>query len=232
MSDFGGFESFQPSEGQVAASEALSEQAKQRFAAAAQQLKQIAREEKKARKRDDRVAKAIIQFLSDEKDSNLFTLISRLVAKDCPSIFILAILALIHSPSLETVDDYVKEHGMRLDAPKDMALSVTNNASMPPEMNEKLVQWIMRLQLVMTIDGAVILKRLLVDEGNIDGTVLQLTTFVLLKFFASHNRTLEYKALQPLTISVLQTLIEPHLEVVEHYLQERKEAERKHDDDE
>lgn len=232
MSDIGGFESFQPGEGNVAASEALSEQAKQRFAAAAAQLKQIAKEEKKARKRDDRVARTIIQFLGDDQDTALFPLISRLVAKDCPSIFILAILSLIHVPSLETVDEYVKEHRIQLDIPHNIQTNVTNNVSLPNDMNEALVKWITRLQLVMSIDGELILKRLLIDEGNIDGTVLQLTTFVLLKFFKQNNRSVEYAALQPLTISVLQTIIEPHLASVEKYLKERAREVRKRSGDE
>lgn len=96
MSEFGGPDILGPSEGGSSAPEQLSEQAKQRFAAAAAAMQQIQREEKRSKKRDDQVAKAIVQFLGQDEHTHLFLLISRLVARDCPSIFILTILSLIH----------------------------------------------------------------------------------------------------------------------------------------
>ncbi len=217
MSEAGGFESFQPGEGQTAASEALSEEARQRFAAAAQQLKQIAREEKRAKRRDDRVARTIIQFLNDDKHTHLFLLISRLVARDCPSIFILSLLSLIHQPSLETVEEYVRDRHVQIELPSSKGISLMKDGSLPPDANEKLISWISRLQLVMSIDGDSILKKLLIDAHNIDGSVLQLTTFILIEFFQSIDRAAPYEKLQPLTVNILQTILEPHIAQIEQY---------------
>lgn len=227
MSETGGFESFQPGEGQAGASEALSEAAKQRFAAAAAQMKQTAKEEKRSRKRDDRVARAIIQFLNDQDHTHLFLLISRLVARDCPSIFILGIVSLIHQSSLETVEEYINEHNVRIDPAIDNSMALTQGGHLPPEINETLIKWITRLQLVMSIDGEKIIRRLLVDAQNIDGSVLQLTTFVLVEFFAKSGRPIVYEQLQPMTLSILQTLIEPHLAHVEKFLLEQEEERKK-----
>jgi hypothetical protein len=180
MNEFGGPESFTPGEGGSGASEQVSEQAKQRFAAAQQQIKQIAKEEKKARKRDDRVAQTIKQFLGDDKYAHLFQLISRLVARDCPSIFILAVLSLIHKESLETVEEFISEQHIKIEAPSSEESGL--EAGLPPEVRQALLFWTTRLELVLNMDAERILSRLMVDEGNIDGTVLQFTTFVLVDF--------------------------------------------------
>src|SRR3989338_5739484 len=102
-------EGWNPDEGLTGVSEALSEEAKQKFAAAAAAMQQIKKEEKKSKKRDDQVARAIIQFLGNSNHTRFFVLISRLVARDCPSIFILAILSLINEECLATVREYLKE---------------------------------------------------------------------------------------------------------------------------
>src|SRR3989338_2538414 len=108
MSEFGGIDIGAPGEGIAGATdraapekrrpappEQLSEEAKQRFAAAAAAMAQIRREEKRSKKRDDQVARVILQFLAQDSNTHLFLLISRLVARDCPSIFILSIISLI-----------------------------------------------------------------------------------------------------------------------------------------
>src|SRR5438105_2028573 len=115
MSEFGGPEIGIPGEGGGSAPEQLSEEAKQRFAAAAAAMKVIQKEEKRSKKRDTRVARTIIQFLNDDRYAHLFVLISRLVARDCPSIFILAILSLINDDCLTVVHEYLEEMGQKTD---------------------------------------------------------------------------------------------------------------------
>ncbi len=226
MSEFGGLESFTPGEGGNAASEGVSESAKQRFAQAQQQTKQLAKEEKKARKRDDKVAGTIKQFLADDRYSHLFQLISRLAAMDCPSIFILSLLSLIHQESLETVEDYIAEHKMVLETPDMTSLVVAGKSKLPPELQEKILFWTARLELVMSTDAEKILSRLMVDEGNIDGSVLQLATFVLVDFFSASESPIPYEELQPLTIKILQDILEPYMEMMEkHFAALRAQSE-------
>jgi hypothetical protein len=216
MQDAGGPESYSPGEGAVPAKEGVSEQAKERFQQAAQQIKQILREEKKARRRDDRVAQTILQFLDEDKYAHLFQLISRLAARDCPSIFILALLSLIHRGSLEAVEEYIAENRISLREPPE-ATSMLQSGNLPADIKKTILFWIQRLQLVMSIDAEKILIKLMVDESNIDGAVLQLTTFVLVDYFESVKRPIPYQELQPLTIKILQDVIEPNLSRVEQY---------------
>ena len=109
MSELGGLDVGMPDEGTGGAPETLSEDAKARFAASAAAMQQAKKEEKKSRKKDDRVAQVIMKFLGNQKDSHLFTLISRLVARDCPSIFILAIISLVDEDSLKAFQEYLKD---------------------------------------------------------------------------------------------------------------------------
>lgn len=233
MQDFGGMESSAPGEGGSGASEQLSEDAKQRFQASQQQSKQQSREEKKARKRDDRVAQTIRQFLGDDRFSHLFQLISRLAARDCPSIFILSLLSLIHRESLEAVEEYIAEHHILLEIPKAHPQNLGREA-LTHESREALLLWTTRMALVLSLDTEKILSKLMVDEGNIDGTVLQLTTFVLVDFFVNEKHPVTYEKLQPLTVKVLQDIIEPYIGVMEEYFAKIKEEQpgKEEDNDE
>ncbi len=222
MSDIGGPEIGAPGEGAAGGFEELSEDAKQRFAAAAAGMQQIRREEKKSKRRDDQVAKAIIQFLDESDHTHLFVLISRLVARNCPSIFILAILSLIHEGCRTTVKEYLSEMLKEIPEP-DLSAStaLTKHGAIAAEEGEILIRWITRLQTVLSLDVEGILLKLLIDEKHIDGTVLQLTTFVLQEFFQSQKRDVAFEKLQPLTASILQTVFEPFIPSVRKLLQER-----------
>lgn len=172
-------------------------------------MQAIKREEKKSKKRDSKVAKTILQFLNDDKHAHLFVLISRLVARDCPSIFILAILSLIDEESLKVVDEYFDvEAGQK-------AESVELIDGVEKQANENLISWINRMQMVLSSDTVAILKKIMVDEHNVDGTVLQLATFVLQEFFESEaggRRKAAFEQVQTLTLNILQTVFEPFLE--------------------
>lgn len=225
MSEFGGPEIFTPGEGGGAAPEALSEEAKQRFAAAAAAMKAIQREEKKSKKRDSRVARTIIQFLNDDRYTHLFVLISRLVARNCPSIFILSILSLIDDECLTVVEEYLKEDQIENNVVKDIQPKPSDGVD--NHGNRTLIEWITRMQTILSIDPRTILLTLMVDEKNIDGTVLQLTTFVLEEFFRSKaggHSHIPFEKLHPLTASILQTVFEPFLEDIEKHLLERSQT--------
>lgn len=231
---FAGPESAGPGEGgdgsTGAVSEQLSEQAKEQFQQAATQNKQLAKEEKKVRKRDDRVAQTIRQFLGDEHYAHLFQLISRLAARDCPSVFILALLSLIHRESREAVEEYIAERKIVLDLPASP--SSLKGDVLSTETREAILLWISRLSLVMSTDTEHILSKLMVDENNIDGTVLQLATFVLVDFFEQHKRLVPFEQLQPLTIKILQDVVEPHMDVMEAYFARIKTGQEHTKDDE
>lgn len=224
-----------PSEGGAGVSEQLSEAAKQRFAGAAAAMMQIQREEKKSKKRDSRVAKTILHFLQDDRYTHLFVLISRLVALDCPSVFILSILSLINEDCRQVVKEYLLEVRAEMKETSPGAeddMQIIEGEAIGAQTNKILISWITRMQMVMALDAVKILQKLMVDHHNIDGTVLQLTTFILQEFFktdAGGGRTAPFESLQSLSVSILQTVFEPFLDLVQ--LPESTNKNEKEEDD-
>ncbi len=232
MSETGNIDVGAPGEGASGAPEQLSEQAKARFAAAGAAMAQIQREEKRSKKRDSRVARTIIQFLNDDRYAHLFVLISRLVARDCPSIFILAILSLINDESANVVQEYLQEMGQKTSKETVDEMQIIPGASNNSATNRTLVEWITRLQMVMALEPEKILVKLMVDERNIDGTVLQLATFVLQEFYRSDaggKKEIPFESIQTLSVSILQTVFEPFLDAIDKNLLQKA---KKDDDDE
>ena len=227
MSDLGGLEIGAPDEGVGGAPEELSEEAKERFAAAAKAMQQIKREEKQSKKRDDQVARTIIQFLGEDEYAHLFVLISRLVARDCPSIFILAIISLIHEGCQKEVQEYLKGSGAKsAEETVDESTALTKTGELDPDMNKAIVAWITRMQLVLSISPEKILTKLMIDEKNVDGTVLQLATFIVKDFFHNHGKKVEFEKIQPLTASILQAVFEPFIgKVQKAFLEEQNSKE-------
>jgi hypothetical protein len=214
-------------------SEVLSEEAKQRFAAAAAGMQQIRKEEKQSKKKDDRVAQIIIQFLDNESRAHLFLLISRLVARDCPSIFILSILSLIHEESRAEVAQHLAESGQQsAEETADRSLVAAHGAELDEGANRALLAWITRMQMVLSLEPEQILMKLMVDEKNIDGTVLQLATFVLQEFFLIQERSAPYEKIQPLTATILQTVFEPFVGKVRKAMLEEKKRQQEKTDEE
>ncbi len=235
MSEMGNLEIGMPGEGQSGAPEQLSEAAKARFAAAAGAMMQIQREEKRSKKRDTRVAKTILQFLQDDRYTHLFVLISRLVARDCPSVFILAVLSLINEECRTVVKEYLEEVRQEMkDATSDFNdddIQIVTGETVDSHANRILIAWITRMQMVMALEARKILSKLMVDQHSIDGTVLQLATFILQEFFKSKDggsRAAPFESLQGLAVSILQTVFEPFLDLIEL----PKHAGKKNDDEE
>ncbi len=82
------------------------------------------------------------------------------------------------------------------------------------------------MQMVMALEAQKILEKLMVDQHNIDGTVLQLTTFIIQEFFASKEggaRKAPFESLQGLSISILQTVFEPFLDSVKLPIKDKSE---------
>jgi len=215
MSELGGLDIFTPGEGEGKSLEALSEEAKQRFAAAAAAMQQLRREERRAKKKDDQVARTIIQFLHDSAHTRFFVLISQLVARNCPSIFILGVLSLINEECLKMVEEhFAEEHERSAHETVDENIMLIEGRHLDPGTQSQLVDWITRLQMILVHDAERILETLLIDDRHLDGAVLQLTIFVLEDFFAKESRNLPYEAAAPLTTSILQTVFEPFMGAV------------------
>lgn len=207
MFDMSGPESFSPSEGGGSASEGLSEAAKAKFAGQAAGAAQVRAQAQKAQKRDDSVAQAIIAFLTDAQRQHLATLIARIVARDCPSHFLLAILSLINGQCLEQYRAYAAEQRLAdVAETRDIAIPNLSDAEL-----RSLADWVVRVEQALGSDPQRIIASLLEDADNFDPTLLQLTTFVLEEFLHKHAKSAEFEKLQPLAAMLLQTVFAPYL---------------------
>jgi hypothetical protein len=215
MFDSNGPESVGPDEGGEGGtgnvSEGVSEQAREQFAQAQAAQQQIRKEEKKAKKRDTGVAQMILQFLTDTQRTHLATLISRLVASDCPSHFLLAILSLVNEGCRSAVDDYLQEQQRVIDIEGSHSQALMRQDGLDEEANALIIQWIMRMELVLSLDSKNILNAILVDDTNIDGTVLQLATFVFQQFLEEKGKAAPFETVQQLAIGVLQSIFAPSM---------------------
>ena len=85
------------------------------------------------------------------------------------------------------------------------------------------------MQLVLSMEAKEILRRLIVDGDNVDGTVLQLATFVLQEFFTQKlpsKEELPFEQLHPLTAGILQSVLEPFMDEIDmHALPQSEEDE-------
>ncbi|MBI3336535.1 hypothetical protein HYZ98_03145 [Candidatus Peregrinibacteria bacterium] len=205
-------ESFNVSEGPGGASEELSEEARQRFSGASAAIAQIRKEEKRSKKRDTGIAGAIVQFLTDDQRKHLSTLIARLCSRNCPSVFLLALLSLINEECLRRVQEYLAEEGERsAEKTVEESIILTKKTRLDSETNRILIQWLTRIQLVLSIDGKVILSAILLDEKNMDGTVLQLTAFILEGYLQSRGIKVPFERSQALAMHMLHAIFEPFL---------------------
>lgn len=222
MSEFGGLDVGLPDEGGNGVSEQLSEEAIARFAARAAAIKQLKKEEKKSKRKDDAVVRIIIQFLQNKKNSHLFVLISRLIARNCPSIFVLSVLSLVNEEALTEVERYLEEQYNQSPKEASQAGLALLSTALDDSTNALLVEWITRMQMTLALTPDAIIRPLLLDEKNIDGTLLQLATFIVQDFFKSRQKNLPFESIQPMTASILQTVLAPYIaEIQKRVLAER-----------
>lgn len=207
MQDFGSAESYTPGEGGSGVSEELTEDAKQRFASQQAAAAQVRKEEQKSKKRDQGVAQAILQFLTDQQRVHLAALIAQIVGRDCPSPFLLAILSLINADCRTAAEDYLR------DTVENSPAAATELPTLPAgaASREQLANWANLISRVLASDSVRIVRSLLTGDRQIDGSVLQLTTFVLQEFLQESGKTIAYEEVQPLAGNILQTVFGPHL---------------------
>lgn len=213
MSDGVPSEALSPDEGLGGSPEQLTEAAKKRFAGTGIALKQIKKEEQRSKRRDTGVAHTIAQFLTDDQRAHLSILIARLVARNCPSSFILALLALINTSCLQKAEEFLEEaHKKTLDAAAEENLPVIAKGSLNREANRSLVSWITRLQGILSLESNDIIASLLIDEKNMDGTVLQLSAFILQEFFEKQNIHPTFEELHVLSGNILHSVFAPFIQ--------------------
>ncbi len=140
-------------------------------------IKKIKKEEGKKKKQDNALAHIIVQFLSDERFTQFFLLISRIVAKNVPSDIILAVLSLIHQESAKAIEE------KKLTLPKE-DFTKGQTSSFPPEIKAHISRWTQNIAAVMTAEPHKALETLVNHQSwEMDTHLPELAAAVLQQFF-------------------------------------------------
>jgi hypothetical protein len=138
------FESFAGAQPGAEKAQETQEQFQERYRQAQATIKQIKKEESKKKKQDDSLAKVIVQFLGEENRTAYFLIISRLVAINIPSDFILSLLALIYKPAAEAIDHYIPESN----TPSSSDAQQKSTALFSPKEKEKIDFWMQGIMII------------------------------------------------------------------------------------
>lgn len=155
-------------------SEAVLEAYREKAAQSAKQARKDKKQEGKRKQQEDVLTRIIIQFLNTPRYSGFFVVISRVVSKNVPADFILAILALIHKQSL----DILNAKDIPLKSPPKNSTSV-----FPPELSKHLTHWTTLLYSVASAEPHKILETVLDREWKRDKNIIKLMKLVIQEFF-------------------------------------------------
>jgi len=160
--------------------EQFSEQQRRNAAAAAQQK----RDEGAARAQDDVLGRLIVHWLQQSERQAHFLLISRLLAKNIPSDFLLAILVLIE-PS---VRDYITEKLQHLPAPKESGKS--SDGAFPPAVKTAIDQWTNGISLIARSEARRLQQAATEADGAPNAGLTQLFVLVLREYLEAQTITM------------------------------------------
>jgi len=149
------------------------EKYRERAKKTAAQARQDRKQEKKKKRQEDVLSHIIIQFLKTPKYSGFFILISKSLAKNIPSDFLLALLSLIHKDSLAAVNTK--------DIPK--GLSKPQKSPFPKEILNPMSHWTTLLSSVASSEPHKVLETILDNEWKVDENITQLMSLVIREFF-------------------------------------------------
>lgn len=112
-------------------SEAAFEQFKERMKAASAQIAAIKKEEKKQKKKEDELLKILLKFVKTSQKRDLVLLISRVLEKNIPANFVLAIILLGNEDVQQQVGNFLMLEGTK------EALEKVQNAQDNAEKDDK-----------------------------------------------------------------------------------------------
>jgi len=196
--DFEIFQGPKPSEKREMSDEQFRDQMAQAQAA----MQQLQKEEGKAKAYDHALATIIVHFLSDPKNTDLFILVSRVVALNVPSELIIAILALVDDRAHKEVTGLLKAgapSGQIEVRHAELVVRPTDDfKALPIEVKNAIQQWTEDLNRVAHKNPARVLDTILTRgyEKKLSAMLIQLSAFILRNFLAKNNLTYEFEILR------------------------------------
>jgi len=198
MADQGDFELFTgpaPSEKKEMGDEQFRDEMKR----TQQALKQLQQEEGQAKGHDNSLAAIIVQFLNQPQNTDLFLLVSRTVAQNLPSEFIIAILSLVDKKAAEEVKGFL-EGGEGAEKDGKSALILHQKAdfqTLSPEHKKAIDHWTQNLFEVAVKKPHRILESMVIagPERKLSPMPIQLSAFIVRKYLTTHQINIEFELL-------------------------------------
>ena len=164
-----------------------------------QAIKQLQKEEGKAKGYDFNLAMIIVQFLSQPQNTDLFLLISRSVAQNIPSELLIAILSLIDKKAQEEVKNLLKAGKEAEKSPK-RALVIHKKAdfqNLSPEHKKAIDTWVSHMAEVSSKRPHHVLEAIVIPgpQRELSSVLIQLSAFILRRYLADHKIDIEFQNL-------------------------------------
>jgi len=190
----------------------VSAESKAKFAAQQAAVQALWKEEQKFRKDDSGVANIILKFLQNPAHTKFFILLARLVARNVPSNFLLAILALIHKDSKKSTEEDIKTL-------KTTALELKREEhfrSLPPDIKVHIDIWIDNIYKIGGMNPQKTVKSLINPDDTIEEALFQLSTFILEELLILHHIHHEYQEIRTFIELVFISMINKLKEMSEN----------------
>lgn len=210
MSETGDFELFN-----APAAKESSEQSDEQFREEMRQtqaaVKQLQKEEGQAKAQDNNLAGIIVQFLGQPQNTDLFLLISRMVAQNVPSEFILAMISLIDEAAHQEVTSYLTA-GKLTNPIESTALTIhpkTEFTSLPPEHKGVIDAWVKQLNESALHKPHRILETLIQRRPTtaLAEAPVQLGAFILRRYMEKYQVEYDFDHLRDFFQSVILEII-------------------------
>jgi hypothetical protein len=195
--------------------EKSDEKFREEMAKAQAALQNLQQEEGQARTYDQSLAAIIVQFLSQPQNTDLFLLISRVVALNLPSEFVIAVLSLIDKKAHQEVLRYLSEAKKAEGSSRHSshaALVIRHEANfqtLPLEHKRIIESWVANMALVAGKGPHRILETLVIPgpDKRISPLVVQLSSFILRNYLAEHQLAVAYETLREFMERVFVELV-------------------------
>ncbi len=226
MSEQGDFETFTgpaPSEKKEMSDEQFREEVRRQQ----QAMQDLQQEEGQAKAHDNSLAVIIVRFLSQPRNTDLFLLVSRTVAQNIPSEFIIAILSLVDKKAKKEVKGLL-EAGKQGKQKEETALTLHQKAdfqTLPPDHKKAIDEWTQHMLEVASKKPHRLLESIVAPgpQRQLSSTPIQLASFILRNYLADHQIEMDFQRLRDFMEGVFVEIVKN----LEEQVKEQKHLEHK-----
>jgi len=169
--------------------------------------KALKKSEKKARAKDDRLAKVIGKFLQNRASTGSMILISRCLDHNIPAGLILGILALVEPEAQKEFEVVLGESSQLLATSEIENRGIVVCGEFPPEIKIALDAWSFGLLEFGLTQPTRLLATAISSENNLFPNLQKLTSFVIRDFLESKNVELEFSKIENFAELILKTVL-------------------------